>query len=403
MKLKKIRTALLVSCLMLGSLLVGVRVGERRVGFWTSQNDGYGDRDVDLSLMWQTWDRLEDKFLSPDKLDAQKMIYGAVAGMTAALDDPYTSFLAPTDNQRSKEDLSGEFGGVGIQLGYVGKTLAVMAPLPNNPAIGKGIKAGDLILHIKDEKTGVDRDTIGIGLMDAVNSIRGEIGTPVTLTILHEGADSTEEVEIVRDTVVVASVELEWVGNDGKTALIRLMKFGERTLPEWNKAVDEILAKKATGVVIDFRNNPGGFLQRAIDLSSDFIPDGVVVQQRGKDRTETFTVNKKGRLIGMPVVALVNRGSASASEIMAGALRDRLGVKLVGEKTFGKGTVQEAQDLMGGAGLHVTIAEWLLPNGANIHGNGLMADVEVKDDPATEADEQVLKAIEVLNYGVAKI
>jgi carboxyl-terminal processing protease len=396
MKLLKIRTALLVLCLVLVSLFVGVKVGEKRA-FLKFMPAGARDRDIDLSLMWQTWDRLEEKYLFSDKLDSEKMMYGAVSGITAALDDPYTSFFTPEDNKRSKEDLSGEFGGVGISLGYIDKTLAVIAPLPNNPAVKMGIKAGDLILHIKDDRTGVDRDTVGISLLDALNSIRGEIGTPVTLTILHEGADSTEEIEIVRDTVVVASVELEWVGVDKKTAHIKLMKFGERTLPEWNAVVGEILIKGTTGVIVDFRNNPGGYLQRAIDLASDFIPDGVVVQQRGKDKTDTFVVNKKGRLIGVQAVALVNRGSASASEIMAGALRDRLGTKLVGERTFGKGTVQEAQDLKNGAGLHVTIAEWLLPNGENIHGDGLEVDVEVKDDPATEEDEQVLKAVEVLN------
>ena len=393
MKLKKIRTALIVVCLMLFSLFAGVRVGEERA---LNMYMPTGNRDIDLSLMWQTWDRLEEKYLYPDKIDKEKMMYGAVAGLTAALDDPYTSFLAPTDNQRSKEDLSGEFGGVGISLGFIEKTLAVMSPLPNNPAIKAGLKAGDLILHIKDEKTGVDRDTLGIGLIDAVNSIRGEIGTPVILTILHEGAERTEEIEIIRDNVVVASVELEWVGESNKVAHVKLMKFGERTLPEWVKVVDEVITNKATGVIVDVRNNPGGFLQRAIDLASDFITDGVIVQQRGRESTETFNVNRNGRLIGMPVVILVNRGSASASEIMAGAMRDRLGVKLVGERTFGKGTVQEAQDLKNGAGLHVTIAEWLLPSGDNIHGDGLEADVDVKDDPATEVDEQLLKAIEVL-------
>lgn len=395
MNLKKIRTALLVSCLVFGSLFVGVRVGERRA-LKMYLPESAGDRQVDLSLMWQAWDRLEDRYLFPEKIDAEKMMYGAVSGITAALDDPYTSFLEPTQNKRSREDLSGEFGGVGIQLGFIGKTLAVMAPLPENPAIKMGLRAGDLILHIKDEKTGVDKDTVGMGIMEAVNSIRGERGTPVTLTILHEGAESALEVEIVRDTIVVASVELEWVGAGKKVAHLKLLRFGERTLPEWQAAVDEIVVNQATGVIVDFRNNPGGYLQRAIDLVSEFIPDGVVVQQRGKDRTETFSVDKKGKLIGMPVVALVNRGSASASEIMAGAMRDRLGVKLVGERTFGKGTVQEVQDLKGGAGLHITIAEWLLPNGDNIHGDGLEVDVEVKDDYDTEMDEQVLKAIEVL-------
>jgi len=396
MDLKKIRAALLVLCLTVGSLLVGVRYGERRA-LRMLMPGKVGDRDVDLSLMWQVWDRLEDKYLFPEKIDSEKMMYGAVSGLTAALDDPYTSFLPPTQNKRSKEELSGEFGGVGIQLGFIGKTLAVIAPLPENPAIKLGVKAGDLILHIKDEKKGVDKDTMGMGLLEAVNLIRGEKGTPVTLTILHDGAEAAEEIEIVRDTILVASVELDWVGSNKKIAHLRLLRFGERTLPEWQAAVDEIIAKGATGVIIDFRNNPGGYLQRAIDLVSEFIPSGVVVQQRGRDRTETFSVNRKGRLIGMPVVALVNRGSASASEIMAGALRDRLGVKLVGERTFGKGTVQEAQDLKNGAGLHVTIAEWLLPNGDNIHGNGLEVDVEVKDDLTTKEDEQILKAIEVLN------
>lgn len=380
-------------CLLLVFLFSGIVIGERRILRLTAAGGG---RNVDLSLMWQVWDKLEEKYLFSEKLDPKKMIYGAVSGITSALDDPYTSFLTPSDNQRSKEDLSGEFGGVGIQLGFIGKTLAVMAPLQDNPAIKAGIKAKDLILHIKDEKTGVDRDTLGIGLLEAVNSIRGEIGTPVVLTILHEGAKETEDIKIIRDTVVVASVELEWVGKNNDVALIKLMKFGERTLPEWQKAVDEILVHKTKGVVIDFRNNPGGYLQRAIDLASEFVPGGVVVQQRGKNSTETFKVNRKGRLIGTKVVALVNGGSASASEIMAGALRERLGVKLVGEKTFGKGTVQEVEELKNGAGLHITIAEWLLPSGKNIHGDGLQADVEVKDDSATEADEQLLKAIEVL-------
>jgi carboxyl-terminal processing protease len=397
MVLKKVRTTLLVSCLVILSLFTGIRVGERRA-LVKMMPEGFKDRKVDLSLMFSVWDILEERYLFSEGIEADKMVSGAIKGMTASLDDPYTSFLPPTDNKRSKEDLSGEFNGVGIQLGYIEKTLAVMAPLPNNPAIGKGIKAGDLILHIKDENTGVDKDTMGISLTEAVNSIRGEKGTPVILTILHEGAGATEEIEIIRDTVVVASVELEWVGDKQDVALIRLMKFGERTLPEWNRAVSEIVtASKTKGVIVDFRNNPGGYLQRAIDLVSEFIPEGVVVQQRGKDRTETFSVNKKGRLIGVPVVALVNRGSASASEIMAGAMRDRLGTKLVGERTFGKGTVQEAQDLQGGGGLHVTIAEWLLPSGDNIHGDGLEVDVEIKDDLETEEDEQVLKALEVLS------
>ena len=186
-------------------------------------------------------------------------------------------------------------------------------------------------------------------------------------------------------------------------AWLAVSRFGDKTSGEWSSSVDEILAKRQNGrfkgVVLDLRNNPGGYLKGAVELASEFVKEGVIVQQEGKDETVKFEVNRKGRLIGVPMVILVNQGSASASEILAGALRERLGVKLVGENTFGKGTVQEAEELSGGAGLHITIARWLLPNGENIHGVGLKPDVEVKyvaDPKNKEADNQLDKAIEVL-------
>ena len=358
---------------------------------------------ADLTMFWDVWSKLEANYLDKEVIDPQKMVYGAIAGMTAALDDPYTSFFPPTENTRSREDLSGEFSGVGIQLGFVDKTLAVMAPLPGNPAERAGIKAGDLILRIKDEAKSLDKDTSGINLLDAVDYIRGRKGTTVVLTIYREKDDQPKDYVLVRDTINVPSVELTWVGKDKKAAQIKVNRFGDKTLDEWNKAVSEVITRGGRGVILDLRNNPGGYLQRAIDLGSEFIADGVIVQQQGKDSTESFGVDRRGRLYGMPLVVLVNRGSASAAEILAGALQERLGVKLVGEKTFGKGTVQEVLDLAGGAGVHITIAKWNLPSGKNIHKDGITPDVVVEyvaDEKNPLKDNQLDKAIETLIFTV---
>lgn len=404
MSLRRIRTAALILLLLIISSSIaygeGKKVGQNTTPIVVENGASGNVERVDLSLFWNVWGRLKQSYLDQGALDTKKMVYGAIKGMTEALDDPYTSFLPPADNTRSKEDLSGEFSGVGIQLGFVDKTLAVMAPLPDNPAIKAGIKAGDLILNIKDENKGIDKDTQGINLAEAMDLIRGKKGQPVTLTILHDGENEPKEIKIIRDTINVPSVELKWREN---VAILQVSRFGEKTKEEWNKAVAEIIGRKQRGqlegVVLDLRNNPGGYLRGAVELASEFIRDGVIVQQQGKEETEKFEAVGGGRLVGTKLVVLVNQGSASASEILAGALRERTGAKLVGEKTFGKGTVQEPQELTGGAGLHVTIAKWLLPSGKNIHKEGLMPDVEVEYESREgepEFDNQLDKAIEEL-------
>ncbi len=397
--LGKVRLVAITGLLVLVSSVASYNAGKKAALLTTISGSGGGQK-ADLTLFWDVWGRLEKNYLDKKMIDPKKMVYGAISGMTAALDDPYTSFFPPTENKRSKEDLSGEFSGVGIQLGFVDKTLAVMSPIPGNPAAKAGIKAGDLILHIKDEAKGVDKDTNGINLVDAVDYIRGKKGTSVILTIFHEKDTKPREVTLVRDTINVPSVEISWVGKNNKIADIKVNRFGDKTLEEWDKAVTEYLNKKGTGVVLDLRNNPGGYLQRAIDLGSEFISSGTIVQQQGVDQTESFGVDRRGRLIGVPLVVLVNKGSASAAEILSGALKERLGVKLVGEKTFGKGTVQEVEDLPGGAGIHITIAKWNLPSGKNIHKEGIEPDVKVEyvaNDKDPKADNQLDKAIEILN------
>jgi carboxyl-terminal processing protease len=373
--------------------------------------------EMDFSLFWQVWDTLHASYIDTDKLDSEAMVYGAIEGMTAALGDPYTVFLPPVKNQQVKEDLNGEFDGVGIQLGYKRDTLAVMAPLDGHPAIKKGVKAGDLILNIKDEGKGIDTDTMGLTLQEAVTMIRGKKGTEVILTLYRE-EEGTFEVAIERDTIVIPSVELEfgrvvdgeWEETDEQTAKVawlKLRRFGENTEDEWGALVNTILRVKANnsgfeGIILDVRNNPGGYLNGAVALASDFIPEGLIVEQSGRIESREYTVNKRGRLLNVPVVVVINGGSASASEILAGALRDRLGVTLIGEQSFGKGTVQEAIELTEEAGLHVTTSRWLLPSGDWIHDDGLKPDrevvIEVEDASVSGElrDTQLIEAVREL-------
>ncbi len=364
------------------------------------------DKPQDFSLFWTVWDTLEETFLDKSALVSNKMIYGAIKGLTASLGDPYTVFLPPKENKEAKEDLDGSFEGVGMQLGFKDEDkLAVIAPLRGMPAEGAGIKAGDLILRIVDEEKKVDRDTMGISLPEAVNLIRGPKGSIVKLTLLHEGEKEPYVAEIKRGIIIVSSVELEIIDKEeGKVAYLKLLRFGDRTSSEWDKAVEEILIKESglRGVILDVRNNPGGYLSGSVFIASEFLDKGVVVKQESSSgKKESFSVDpkeKQGKLLKIPLVVLVNEGSASASEIVAGALQYYNRAKVVGAKTFGKGTIQEAQDVgTEGAGLHVTTARWLLPNDENIDRQGIRPDFEVKTETEeTEDDLQLEKAIEVL-------
>jgi len=363
---------------------------------------------VDFSLFWEVWDKLEISYLERKNIDYKKMVYGAISGMVASLGDPYTVFLPPTENNDAKSDLRGDFEGVGIQIDYnKDQKISVVAPLSGTPAEAAGLKAGDIILRIVDEEQKVDKDTTGISLPEAVKLIRGPKGSKVKLTIQREGIEKPFEVVLKRETIVVKSVEVKFDEKNGKKiAILKLSRFGERTDQEWEEAVDLINAKcnppaggaKCAGVILDLRNNPGGFLQGSVFIGSEFLVKGVIVQQdKGTDGKEIYEVNRSGKLLKEDLVVLVNGGSASASEIVAGALQETKRARLVGEKTFGKGTVQEAEDLPGGAGLHVTVARWLLPSGKSIDKEGVKPDVEVKNDEANLAEDlQLQKAIELL-------
>lgn len=351
---------------------------------------------VDFSLFWEVWQRLERDYYNTDKLKAEDMVYGAIAGMTSAVGDPYTVFLPPDTKQRLTEDLQGEFDGVGIQLGYIDNQLAVISPLKGHPAEAAGVKAGDLILKIADPEKDIEKDTIGISAEEAVALIRGKKGTPVILTLLTKG-ENPRDVELRRETIEIPSLEYTIAERDGQTiAHVVLSRFGDKTLQEWDAFVVDAQQKGVDGIVLDMRGNPGGYLQAAIELASDLIQGGVIVSQQGRTTTQNYRATRRARLDTVPVVVLVNKGSASASEIVAGALRDRRNAQLIGEQTFGKGSVQDAQDLPDGSGLNVTIARWLLPSGQSIQDSGLPVDIEVIDDPQTEADEALDRAFEAL-------
>jgi len=412
--MQKIRNVFIVLALMSITALVSYRFGERKNQM--SAIISTTGNQLDLSMMWTVKDKLAKTFLEKDKMVDKDMVQGAISGMVSALGDPYTMYLPPKDNKNANEDLAGNFGGVGISLGFKEKNLAVMSPLAKTPAERAGILAGDLILKITDKEKKIDKETTGLSLSEAVEMIRGKVGTEVTLKMYREGKQGTWDVTLKRDNIVVASVELEFKEVSGKkVAWIKLYKFTDGLYKEWGEIVNKIKAENTAGIVLDLRNNPGGFLQASVMVASDFLKEGVVVSQESANGSkEPYNVDKTlGRLLNTKLVVLINGGSASASEILAGALSDYKRATLVGEKSFGKGTVQQPEDFPDGSGLHVTVARWLLPSGKNIHKVGINPDVEVKYEPPVVPtgkltptpvngkkvevkDNQLDKAIEVL-------
>lgn len=359
-------------------------------------------QDVDFAQFWTVWDKLSEQYVDKSALDPKKMVDGAISGMVSALGDPYTVFLPKTQNDEVKADLDGAFDGVGIQLGFKEKILVVVSALDGTPAKKAGIKSGDFIIHIKDLAKKIDRDTNGITLPEAVSIIRGTRGTEVELTLVRESESKPIIVKLIRDTIVVKSTTVEFKNN---IAWLKLNRFGDRTQEEWLDAVEQIANRKPqiTEIVLDLRNNPGGYLEGSVYIASEFLPMGkvVVTQQYGDGSKTEHKVIRTGKLLKTPLVVLVNEGSASAAEILAGALQDYKRAKIVGMKSFGKGSVQQPEDFSDGSGIHITVAKWLRPSGDWIDKIGIMPDVEVKmDDPSTSSgqlqDVQLDKAMEML-------
>lgn len=399
---------------------IGYRLGENRVGVSITPEKGVivntdtpASVPVDFSLFWDVWQRIHRYYIDAKSIDNQKMVWGAISGMVSAVGDPYTIFLPPDENKSFKEDLGGAFEGIGAQLGLKDGHVIVIAPLKGSPAEKAGIKAGDWIIKVYDE------DTLGWTVEQTVSKIRGPKGTSVTLTLLHENNQKPTDVTIVRDTITVPSIivwikpprditeisglsKLPFLSSNSRVAYLHLTRFGDRLDEEWSQAIDSIISQQnktpLSGMILDLRNNPGGYLDGSVYIGSEFLKSGIVVSQQNTDGTkEDYRVNRQGRLLTIPLVVLINKGSASASEIVAGALKDYKRATIVGETSFGKGSVQTPQDLSGGAGLHITTGKWLTPKGDWISKKGIIPDIDVKyDETNASQDAQLAKAIEIL-------
>lgn len=354
---------------------------------------------VDFDLFWEAWKELDAKYVDKDKLDPQKRLYGAIDGMVGALGDPYSSFMDPEESQGFGEEMEGKFEGIGAELSSKDGVLTVIAPIAGTPADKAGIKAGDKILKINDEST------MNFSVDEAVKKIRGKKGTEVTLTILREGGEKSQEIKIVRDRIEVKSVIYE--KKDDGIAYLRVTKFAENTSKEFTLETTKVIADGSRGLVLDLRSNPGGYLNSAVELASEFIPKGkLVVSEKGRDgESREYRALGGDSLALLPVVVLIDQGSASASEILAGALRDDLGIKLIGVKSFGKGSVQQLEDLKGGSSMRITIAKWFTPNGDSIHEIGLEPNIKVEfseEDIKNKKDVQLERAIEELKTQMKK-
>ncbi len=349
---------------------------------------------VDFNIFWDAWRQLEDKYVGRSGLDKKKMVYGAVEGMVKSLGDPYTAFFSPEESKMLEEDISGSFSGIGAEIGFKKGVLTVIAPLKNSPAEKAGILSGDKIIKIDDIFT---QD---ISLEEAVGKIRGKKGTAVALTILRDGFSEAKEFRVTRETIKIPIVE--WEKKSGGIAYVKIYNFVGEVDNEFRKTAREIMASNQKKIILDLRDNPGGFLDSAIETASYFVPKGeLVAMEDFGDKTKRDEFRSQGYRYfeKTPMVVLINEGSASASEILAGALKDARNVTLIGEKTFGKGSVQEVVDLSQNTALKITVAHWLTPSGKSIQDSGIDPDAEVKmtaDDRDQGRDEQLDKAVEII-------
>ena len=333
--------------------------------------------------VYQIYQYIKSYFYQPERIDDQKALYGAMKGVVEHLDDPYSEFLDPDDRRRFDESLEGEFSGVGIELSIVDNVITVITPLVGTPAEAAGVEAGDQILNIDGESTE------GMTLTEAALRIRGEIGTTVTLTVRHEDG-SIEDIPIVRATIVLEPVESELRAN-GTIGYIRLYRFEQDTTNELDAALQSFDLDRLTGFILDLRNNPGGLLNEAISVSTRFVDEGVllITQDRLSDEKEYYA--RGNRIPNIPLAVLINRGSASASEITAGAIRDNdMGI-LIGEPSFGKGVYQQLIEFPDGSALKITAGEYFTPDRKVVNEAGLTPDILVEkgQDPVDVAIEWI--------------
>ncbi len=352
-------------------------------------------QNLDFSLFWDAWRLIEQKYSA--NIDKEKMFYGAISGMVNSLDDPYTVFMDPSETKKFDDELNGVFDGIGAEIGVKKNIITIIAPLPDSPAEKSGLKAGDKVLKI-DDAIAAD-----LSLDEAVSLIRGPKGTTVVLIVMRDGETESREIKIARNTIIVKSAELKFKDAEkGKIAVVKISRFGEDTFSNIKIFASEILKQGAKGIVLDLRNNPGGLLDSAVDIAGIFLPKNkiVAIEKFSNDNKKDYLTDGNNELGNLPAIILANEGSASAAEILAGALRDNRQIKIAGKKTFGKGSVQEVEPLKNNSALKITIAEWLTPSGKNINKEGLKPDIEIElsaEDFEEGKDPQLDEAIKILN------
>ncbi len=353
--------------------------------------------EADMSLFWNVWDTLNESYVNTDKLDQQKQVYGAIAGMVEALDDPYTVFMTPDETESFHQSLGGELEGIGAELTQEEGILTVVSPLKGSPAEAAGLQPGDIVYMVDGELTS------DMTLFDAITAIRGESGSTVELTILRKGENEAIIMTITRGTIDVPSVESEVVTQgDKKISVISMYQFGDNTLEAFRNSAREAVLENVDGIILDLRLNGGGYLDVSVEVLSEFFEEeqkAVIVKRRNDDNQIVYTAGN-GQLSAIPLVVLVNEGSASASEIVAGAIQDYKRGVLIGTKTFGKGSVQELANLDDGASIRMTVAKWYTPNDRSIDHEGITPDTIVEMESSEigeETDVQMQSALEYLS------
>ncbi|HHX65485.1 MAG TPA: S41 family peptidase [Chloroflexi bacterium] len=353
-------------------------------------------RQEGLDLLQDVWDILEREYVYPDALNDEDMIYGAASGMVSSLGDPHTVFVEPLPASIIQEDMQGSFEGIGATVEMIEGRMTIVRPLPDSPTIRAGLQPGDVILEADGQPLE------GMDLFEAITLIRGPRDTTVRLLIEREGVDEPFIVEVTRQRVELPILEAEIL--DGNIAYLRLTEFNAVSERRMHEALGELLAQNPVGLVLDLRGNPGGYLQMAVDIAGEFLDRGtLILTERERDKpVKEYLVHRDGLATDIPLVVLVDGGSASASEIVAGAIQDNKRGILIGERTFGKGSVQNSHSLRDGSSLRVTIARWYLPGGETLDGEGIAPDIEVVrtvDHLAAGEDPQLDRAIAYLLNG----
>jgi len=351
------------------------------------------NRGVDMDLFWEVWDLISQKYIKENAVIPKNMVYGAIKGMAASLEDPYTVFMDPVETKDFELNLNGDLEGIGAELTIQNQALTIVSVLRDTPAEKAGLRPNDIIFKIDDEITS------DMTLPSAIQKIRGKAGTIVKLTILRKGDPKPFDVSIKRANIQIASVSYNELGNG--IHYIVLNHFSDKTSDELNEVIQKILLKDPKGIILDLRSNGGGYLDIAVDILSDFIKGKktvVYIHKRGAEN-EPMQTDGSSRLADIPAVVLINGGSASASEIVAGAFQDLNRGILIGERSFGKGSVQEYEKFKDGSSLRITIAKWLTPNKKDIDEVGIKPDIEVKlteDDYKNKRDPQLDEAVKYL-------